>query len=330
MHVSPYLIVGAGLAGIAAARQLPHADVCLVEKSRGPGGRMASKRLEHGRADIGAQFFTVRDPVFETVIQSAQEARVVAPWAPRMGTIRDGQLAASPDDQLRYVGIPYMNALTQYLASGLEVTAQRRAVSIERHASHYRVHCEDGDTLEAKQVLVTCPVDQMHALLSEFSVDMIQTRFAMDPTLTIVVESTQQTLTTAGGPIDACFGGRDPVVDFVCFDGSKPGRDNAYWVVHSTPEWLAPRLENDVTATGYELLAYVEAQCGLKGQCVHAHRWRYARPVDPKITAQKGVYQVDDGVWIAGDYLAGGRVEGAYLSGVEAAHRLLGQATADT
>jgi Predicted NAD/FAD-dependent oxidoreductase len=72
MQPIPYLIIGAGLAGIAAARQLPEARI--LEKSRGPGGRMASKRLDANRADIGAQFLTVRDSSFDVVIQSAAEA----------------------------------------------------------------------------------------------------------------------------------------------------------------------------------------------------------------------------------------------------------------
>jgi Predicted NAD/FAD-dependent oxidoreductase len=50
MQPIPYLIIGAGLAGIAAARQLPEARI--LEKSRGPGGRMASKRLDANRADM--------------------------------------------------------------------------------------------------------------------------------------------------------------------------------------------------------------------------------------------------------------------------------------
>lgn len=323
MQRIPYLIIGAGLAGIAAARMLPPGQTCILEKSRGPGGRMASKRLETCRADIGAQFLTVRDPGFQAVIQSASEAGAVAQWSPSMGVIRDGTVTASPDQQPRYVGTPYMNALSQFLASGLNITTQSRATRVERHASGYHVHCEDGQIIDAEQILVTTPVDQMHALLSEFSVDMIRTRFAMAPTLTIVVESPQQALTSVDGPIEACFGGHDPVVDFVSFDGSKPGRDNAFWVIHSTPEWIAPRLEEDVSVSGQALFSYVAKHLGLEGLLIHTHRWRYARPVDPKTTAQKGVYQVDDGLWIAGDYLAGGRVEGAYLSGIEAATRLL-------
>ncbi|MFN3164316.1 MAG: FAD-dependent oxidoreductase, partial [Pseudohongiellaceae bacterium] len=62
-------IVGAGLAGIAAARQLaPLADVTVFEKSRGPGGRMATRRAGDFQFDHGAQFFTARTESFRSLL----------------------------------------------------------------------------------------------------------------------------------------------------------------------------------------------------------------------------------------------------------------------
>lgn len=327
MQRIPYLIVGAGVSGLAAARQLPVEQTQLIEKSRGPGGRLASKRLDTLRADIGAQFFTVRDRQFKTVVDAAVEAGAAARWTPRMGTIREGQCLESPDTQARYVGTPYMNAFGRFLATDLNTTHSLRVATIQRDGDHYEVHCEDGSTLKAEHVLVTAPLDQMSSLLADFAIDAISTRFAMAPTLTVVIESDQLGLETAGNPVDACFGGDDPVIDFVSFDGAKPGRDHALWVIHSTPEWIEPRLEEPPSVTGEALHTYAEQRLGLSGRLVHAHRWRYARPMDSKVTTQKGIYQVDTGLWIAGDYLAGGRVEGAYLAGLEAGQRLLSNAS---
>jgi len=66
----------------------------------------------------------------------------------------------------------------------------------------------------------------------------------------------------------------------------------------------------------------LETTFGASVKPVIVHRWRFARPTDPTLTTQKGVFEIDDGLWVAGDYLAGGRVEGAYLSGIEAAERI--------
>ena len=57
------LVVGAGISGCVCAHRLAEAghDVTLVEKGRGVGGRMSTRRMSGARIDHGAQFFTVRD-----------------------------------------------------------------------------------------------------------------------------------------------------------------------------------------------------------------------------------------------------------------------------
>ena len=67
-------IIGTGLAGLSAAQTLTAAghDVQLFDKSRGSGGRMASKRSDAGSLDLGAQYFTARDRRFVEVVQQWQ------------------------------------------------------------------------------------------------------------------------------------------------------------------------------------------------------------------------------------------------------------------
>src|SRR5690606_5234389 len=56
-------IVGAGLAGLTAARTLVQAGhaVALFERDARPGGRLAGWESPYGSFDSGAQYFTVRD-----------------------------------------------------------------------------------------------------------------------------------------------------------------------------------------------------------------------------------------------------------------------------
>mgnify|MGYP001382774367 CR=1 FL=1 len=79
-------IVGAGMAGVACARTLVQAGhrVTLFEKSRGAGGRMATRRSEFGGFDHGAQFFTVRDERFRQALEAT--AAPAAHW--RVNTVR--------------------------------------------------------------------------------------------------------------------------------------------------------------------------------------------------------------------------------------------------
>ena len=64
-----FAVIGAGMAGVACARTLLQAGhrVSVFEKSRGFGGRMATRSTEFGGFDHGAQYFTVRDSRFARV-----------------------------------------------------------------------------------------------------------------------------------------------------------------------------------------------------------------------------------------------------------------------
>ena len=57
-------VIGAGMAGLAAARTLAAAGhaVQVFDKGRGIGGRLSTRRTDYGAFDHGAQYATVRDP----------------------------------------------------------------------------------------------------------------------------------------------------------------------------------------------------------------------------------------------------------------------------
>lgn len=322
MQKIPLIIVGAGLTGLSCARQFPADRVRVIEKSRGPGGRLSSKRIDQARADLGAQFFTVRDPRFQTEVEGMQAAGVVAPWRPRMGYFSAGCVTVSPDREPRYVGTPYMNAMGRYLSQGVSIDAERRIERVVPMTSGYELVDTDGESLFADKVLVTAPVNQMVDLLPTFDTRAIVERFPMDPTWTLIIESDSALKSADGELLDACFGGDHPVIEFIACEQSKPGRVDPFVVVHSTPEYARTMLEEAPERIAAEMSAVLRDSFGLEGAVRACHRWRYARPVDPRTVAQKGIFQVDSGLWIAGDYLAGGRVEGAYLAGLEAAARL--------
>ena len=316
-------IIGAGVTGLATASRLSPRNYRIFEKSRGPGGRLASKRMDAGRADIGAQFFTVRDHRFQVAIESAVAAGFVTQWKPNMGTFEDHQPIASPDRQARFVGHPYMNSLGRFLSQDIEIQTESRVQMVEPNGDLFRLILTSQETLTADCVLVTAPVDQMVAMLQHFDVEQLGSRFAMDPTWTTVLSVEEPLRGSAGEPFDALFGGDHPLFDFIAVENSKPGRQSNYIVVHATPEWSTQHLESDPAEISELIREAFSETFQVTTQARLSHRWRYARPTNPKFTAQKGIYQVSPNLWVAGDYLAGGRVEGAYLSGLEAAERIL-------
>ena len=76
------VVIGAGISGCVCAWRLAQEghSVTLVEKGRGVGGRMATRRMEGARIAHGAQFFTVQDPRMESLVGIWQQEGTVLPW----------------------------------------------------------------------------------------------------------------------------------------------------------------------------------------------------------------------------------------------------------
>ena len=126
-------VIGAGMAGLAAATALTRGgeDVRLFDKGRGPGGRMATRRVKLGEAEIafdhGAQYFTARSPEFRDVVDSWMRAGTAAEWG-----------------EGRYVGTPAMNSVIRAMAAPLEVTWGAQVGAIEGAPGAWRLRMEDG------------------------------------------------------------------------------------------------------------------------------------------------------------------------------------------
>ena len=127
-------VLGAGISGTIAARTLRDRgfDVTLFDKSRGLGGRMATRRGDPGISfDHGAQYFTARDPHFQRYVQSWIEQGIVAEWTGAIAEIDASeptppQARAKIDQPQRFVAVPGMTAIARHLAADLPLQLDTR------------------------------------------------------------------------------------------------------------------------------------------------------------------------------------------------------------
>lgn len=318
-------IIGTGLAGLSAAQTLNAAghDVQLFDKSRGSGGRMASKRSDAGSLDLGAQYFTARDRRFVEVVQQWQARGWVEEWTPSLYNSQAGQLSPSPDEQVRWVGTPRMSAITRALLGALPVHFSCRITEVFRGDQYWTLLDADGESHGPfSHVLIATPAPQASALLAAApKLAGAAASVVMEPTWAVAL-AFDHPLDTR---VEGCFV-QDSPLDWLARNRSKPGRDRQLdtWVLHATSAWSRQHLDQPKEAVIEQLHGAFAEMIGCAvppPSFTLAHRWLYARPAQAH---QWGALaDADLGLYACGDWCLSGRVEGAWLSGQDAARRLL-------
>lgn len=328
MH-TPIAIIGCGMAGLAAAHHLTEAglSVQLFDKSRGSGGRLASRRTEYGDIDLGAQYFTVRDRAFRQAVHQWEERGCLQVWAASLYQ-RDesGQLLPSGDAQERFIGVPRMSALTRCMLGELPARLGCRIVALQRNASAWHLQDEHGQCHGPySAVIVATPPQQACALIQDVAPHLARNTASieMQPTWAAAFVF-EQALDT---PVDGCFVRSGPL-DWLARNAGKPQRSDSpdIWVVHAGIDWSRQQLElpaEDVAEQLRGAMAEILGCAVPEATYSIAHRWRYARTGTARQLGALADSRLD--LYLCGDWCQGGRVEGAWLSGREAARRLLSQ-----
>lgn len=321
-------VVGAGVAGLACARTLlDHGvDVSVFDEGDAIGGRLGAPSPSEVAADLGAQYFTARDPRFLRFVSSWLEDGVVARWN---GTIRalsrPGAAIVDTPAQERFVGTPDMSAIARHLGRELSVRLRHPVDQIETHGARFTVAGSEFDVL-----LVCTPPERAHRLVERVSPALAQAarRVEVEPCLALGFVPEGSAL--SGLPFDGLFVGRPDdegrAIFWLARDSNKPARrGDERWVVHAAPEWSRAHFEEStdgVVAALLRELSHILAVPSVTARTATLRRWSSARAVSPLDV--ETLFDDESRVGLGGDWCAGGRVEGAFLSGVALAGRVLG------
>ena len=315
-------VIGAGIAGLSAARALRSRghDVVVHERSSVTGGRTATRQvagieMPRGLAgatlafDHGAQYFTVRDDRLSEVAAEWQRDRVIAKWAGRIVSF-DGEGWEDVDEGTpRYVGMPGMGAIAASLAEGIDI----------RHGS--RVESLDGVLAAADHVIVAIPAPDAAPLVAHIpALAATASRVRMLPSWTVAAAFEAR----VAARFDAAFVSGSPL-GWIARNSSKPRRDSKIdtWVLQATTSWSASHFDDQSNDVGAFLMEAFEdlIPSGLpRPFYATVHRWRYAA-ADPPL-AVGAIHEPGSRVTMCGDWCLGTRIEDAFLSGLEAANQI--------
>lgn len=316
-------IVGAGLAGLSCAVRLTELGhhVELFEKSRVPAGRMSTKRGEGWAADHGAQYFTARDPLFIEQVEKWQADHAVALWTPEIKVYEANQWSTFQSQDLRYVGIPAMNSPAKHLAKELVLHASQTIDALSRKDDQWLLHsAETGDIEKGFDALILAIPGPQALTLAQHLDPEIQTiagQSNMKGCWTLMARFQQQPKV----PFEAAFVNQE-IISWVARNSSKPQRTGQEsWTIQANPLWSQEFIELSKEEVTERMLACAK-KLGLDCAAaeISVHRWRYASGAT---AAALGFYSNPElYLGLCGDWLNGGRVEGAWLSGYHLANKI--------
>ncbi len=301
MH--PVVVVGAGIAGVAAARAVAAAglEVVVLDRGRKPGGRMASRHTGGRMVDTGASYVTASDPAFVEVVEDWRARGLARPWTDTFHVADHGGLSAK-QGPTRWAATGGLRSLIEDLAAPLTL----RQETVEAVGPGPTV-----DGLPAAAVLLAMPDPQAQRLLDPtYETELAQLDDPYEPVLALTARFDRR----SWPDVDGVFVADDPVLSWVADDGRRRGDQAPVLVAHSTPERARQHLdvpEGAVTA----MVAALRRVLGIEPAPVQTwvHRWTYARPAGRR---DRPYFLGEAGIGLCGDGWHGrSRVEAAYLSG---------------
>jgi len=304
-------IIGAGLAGLTCAdrlREQGHEPV-LFDKGRGPGGRMSTRRvhttLGEASFDHGTPWFVVRDLRFRRAVLGWEAAGLAGRWD-------------APGEEA-WVGVPAMNSVVKHCAARHEVRFGCMIRGLGRCREGWRLIGETAAAEPFEAVILAVPMEQAMAMvaLHDLPLARLGSRVRAEPCWAGLFAFAERLRL----PFDALR--HAGIFCRIARNSAKPGRTGPEsWVVQADAGWSAARIESEPTEIAAELQEEFARIAGFAlptPLVAQAHRWRFATYAG---TSEEALWNDGLKLGICGDWLLGGDVESAWLSGRAMAEQL--------
>lgn len=309
------IVVGAGMAGLVCAQRLHQVgyQISILEKSRGLGGRMATRRAEGVPIDHGARYIQPQTPRLQQLVAQLVNQGILDTWRPRgFHLAPSGALLAKKLDMPYYVAPGGMSAVGKAIAGDLSILRQQRAIALTPATDHWqiqvtRAEAEAAAEQSARAVVLAIPAPQAVPLLAPLPSQAPLKPLVSDlaavtytPCITVMAQyappSSQTTGTCLPEPMEPWQIEGHPETPFfwLGLDSSKRQAPGLNVVMHSSVSFAIAHLDApNLQMAGEALLAEAGAQIApwlaapLRWQ---VHRWRYALVEKP---CPRGILSTD-------------------------------------
>ena len=300
-------VIGAGFAGAYVAGQLASKgqSVLLIDKARGTGGRMSSKRLAIGENavgfDLGAASFEVTHPDFERYLNTRDDVSISAAATgktayavPRNSVVARGAVGdAATLFGARVLGASFRDGLWH--------------LQVERSGQK--------ESLQARTCIIATPPKQGAQILGQDHPLFPDLDAVEHEAQWVVMFGLNRGATQIASLRDLAASGtlQSNLIQALIFDHEKQGRtaDTTIepLVVHLTPEWTLQNVdvqpEQVAERTIKELATAINCSPEELGDAIamqHVHRWLYARPLQDYSLKGSYIARPSENLLICGDY----------------------------
>ncbi|WP_347548296.1 FAD-dependent oxidoreductase [Pseudalkalibacillus hwajinpoensis] len=323
MRTVDIAIVGGGIAGILAARKLREngRDVLVLDKSKSVGGRLATRRIDAGRADHGAQFFTVRTEMFQQLVDEWEEHGWVTRWF--------------GEKHARYKSTAGMNQLVKHLAKEVPVQLTSKVEHVGREGDMYIIVSEEGESVKASTVLLTLPAPQALQLLETSNVQVADharkslSHITFDPAIVglVTLDGEASTgLPPSGHQDEGLPEGIERIVDSYA-KGISSERIMSIYANTELSKALYSEEDDVILSKMMKRVSHlINAD---RVQSSQLKRWRYAQASNVhhaptlRVSDQESIWVAGDAFLRSDDKSGRTRIESAVLSGLAAASNIL-------
>ena len=295
------IIIGAGMAGLSAARILTRKghEVTVLDKGRGVGGRMSTRTIKNAKADHGAQYFSVKTPEFQAFISELQSDNIIAEWH------------LVQRDNVRYVGAKGMNTIPKKMASTLNVLINEKLILIDNNS----VKTESGNIYEFDNLLITIPISQVIDLFQNSEIEFSENdkkvieKIEYQPCIAVMAVLKEPTKIVSGGIIL-----EDQPVAWIADNFQKGITEIPTATIHGSAAYSAKRFDDDLQDVANDMLLSVNQYIVPENiVSFQTHRWKFSNATKRH---EKPFYHIENtNIFLGGDGFGIGNVEGAFLSG---------------
>lgn len=154
--IKNFIVIGAGISGLNIARRIQGLNLgstLVVEKSRGVGGRMATRRTLDCRFDHGAQFYRLKEDIKE-LHQGWQQSGISHEW-----------FVSSKGDH--WCSGSGMTTLAKSMAEGLEISLEKEIQKVHFENNLWKLTSNKNEDWFCQNLIISSPIPQTVKLLAD-------------------------------------------------------------------------------------------------------------------------------------------------------------------